>query len=262
MPKKIALCIGLNYPGTDNELSGCVNDATDWATALEAKGFVTETLLEPDLDTMRRRIGVLVSDAERGDTAVLTYSGHGSYVADTDGDEPDGRDEVLCPADVFAGAVFTDDELARIFQSRVPGVRLVFISDSCHSGTVARFAFNPQAAERVPKVRFLPPAEIQLPRSRQAAPRSVPALSHSPLKSSALLLSDCMDWEYSYDAWFGDRPNGAMSRAAIDALKELGPKATYRDWFKAIRQNLPTAQYPQSPNLYGTSDQKRWKALQ
>jgi len=31
MAKK-ALCIGINdYPGTQNDLSGCVNDANDWA---------------------------------------------------------------------------------------------------------------------------------------------------------------------------------------------------------------------------------------
>ena len=32
---KYALCIGINdYPGTDSDLSGCVNDANDWAAAL------------------------------------------------------------------------------------------------------------------------------------------------------------------------------------------------------------------------------------
>ncbi len=32
-----ALCIGINdYPGTQNDLSGCVNDAQDWAA--EAQG--------------------------------------------------------------------------------------------------------------------------------------------------------------------------------------------------------------------------------
>jgi len=32
---KRALCIGINdYPGTDFDLSGCVNDAHDWAQAL------------------------------------------------------------------------------------------------------------------------------------------------------------------------------------------------------------------------------------
>ena len=37
MAKKLALCIGINdYPGTDSDLSGCVNDANDWAANLDA----------------------------------------------------------------------------------------------------------------------------------------------------------------------------------------------------------------------------------
>jgi hypothetical protein len=32
---KTALCIGINdYPGTANDLSGCINDAQDWANTL------------------------------------------------------------------------------------------------------------------------------------------------------------------------------------------------------------------------------------
>ena len=39
MSKK-ALCIGINdYPGTDSDLSGCVNDANDWAAELGGRGF-------------------------------------------------------------------------------------------------------------------------------------------------------------------------------------------------------------------------------
>ena len=44
---KYALCIGINdYPGTENDLSGCVNDANDWATALSKRGFATTKMLD------------------------------------------------------------------------------------------------------------------------------------------------------------------------------------------------------------------------
>ena len=37
---KRALCIGINdYPGTGSDLSGCVNDAKDWAGMLTGRGF-------------------------------------------------------------------------------------------------------------------------------------------------------------------------------------------------------------------------------
>ena len=41
-----ALCIGINdYPGTDNDLSGCVNDAQDWAEELSRRGFTVPNCL-------------------------------------------------------------------------------------------------------------------------------------------------------------------------------------------------------------------------
>ena len=64
-----------------------------------------------------------------------------------------------------------------------------------------------------------------------------------------------------YDAYFQGRPNGAFSFVALRALAKLPAKATYSDWFKAIRKVLPSQQYPQSPNLYSSSSMKRWKVL-
>ena len=64
-----------------------------------------------------------------------------------------------------------------------------------------------------------------------------------------MLLSGCKDVEFSYDADFGGRPNGAMTRAAIEELKKN--PATPQDWFNGIRKRLPSQQYPQTPQLFG-----------
>jgi hypothetical protein len=49
------------------------------------------------------------------------------------------------------------------------------------------------------------------------------------------------------------------------ALKQRGFEVRMlvdrRDWFKAIRKALPSQQYPQSPNLYGSSSMKGWGVL-
>jgi hypothetical protein len=89
---------------------------------------------------MRDEIGALPGRARAGDLVVVQYSGHGSLVPDRDGDEPDGLDECLCPWDVASQGPLVDDELAAIYKDRPRGVRLLMVSDSCHSGTVARFA--------------------------------------------------------------------------------------------------------------------------
>ena len=268
---KYALCIGINdYPGTGSDLSGCVSDANDWAAALQQRGFAATRMFNGKAtgDGIRRAIGATLAAADAGDVVVITYSGHGSFVPDEDGDEPDGTDECICPYDIARNGPITDDELFDLYSRRRQGVRLVVISDSCHSGTVARFApirTPPTTAGRRPpvrKVRFLPPGGF-LPKrsaSRLGVRRAIRG-SSPPGRYAALLMAGCQDIEYSYDAWFRGRPNGAFSYVALRALKGLKATATYRDWFAAIRRDLPSQQYPQSPNLYGSRRMKRWPVL-
>jgi hypothetical protein len=271
MMARKALCIGINdYPGTDSDLAGCVNDAGDWTTVLKDRGFSVKKMLnrQATAKQMRKAIESLVMDAKKGDSVVIQYSGHGSFVPDVDGDEPDGTDECLCPYDVRKSGPITDDELNEIFSQLERGVRLLMISDSCHSGTVTRFApittpptaMGKNAPQRT--VRFLPPT-VYLPKrevSKLGLRRPIRRAS-PPGRYGALLMSGCQDVEYSYDAYFRGRPNGAFTFVAIQALEKLRPGATYSDWFKEIHRTLPSRQYPQSPKLYGSASMKRWKVL-
>jgi hypothetical protein len=269
---KSALCIGINdYPGTQNDLAGCVNDADDWTDLLTRRGFTVERLIDRRAtgDAMRRAIRTVLGRARAGDLVVVQYSGHGSFVPDEDGDEPDGVDECLCPHDVRAKGPITDDELFELYGARPQGVKLLMISDSCNSGTVARFAAadtppaGPGGPERARRVRFLPPAAF-LPAQAVSALGVRRALrpSSAPGRNAGLLLAACQDGEYSYDANFNGRPNGAFTFVALRALAALPKGATYRDWYSRIRRSLPSPEYPQTPNLYGSSSMKKWKVLE
>jgi hypothetical protein len=259
---KRALCIGINdYPGTGSDLAGCVNDANDWAEALAGRGFEVAVMLDAAAtrEAMLDDMGKLVSAADSGDVVVITYSGHGTWVPDTDGDEKDLRDEALCPHDLRAAGAITDDALFELFSARKRGVRAVLVSDSCHSGTLQRLA--PPIGDNPVRVRFLAP-EVFLPADQRAlAERASVAERAGRPRRSALVLAGCRDTEYSYDASFGDRPNGAFSYVALQALRQLPAGATYRDWVTKIREQLPSADYPQTPQLDGTSSQRRWAAL-
>lgn len=269
MEKKLALCIGINdYPGTGSDLSGCVNDANDWSKILTQKGFTVTKLLDKNatrkniLDAMK----VLIEQAVKGDSVIFQYSGHGTYIPDKDGEESDGTDECLCPYDLYTKGPITDDELNDLFTSKKNGVKLVLFSDSCHSGTVTRFSeitTPPTTSGKnapVRKVKFLPPANFLSKKdlSKLGTTRMF-RRSSPPGRYGSLLMSGSQDVEYSYDAWFQNRPNGAFTFVALETLKHLKPTATYQDWYKAIRKVLPSQQYPQSPNLYGSRAMKRWK---
>jgi metacaspase-1 len=268
---KRALCIGINdYPGTGSDLAGCVNDANDWAEALRKRDFEVQMLLDKQATgkAMRQGITALIGGAKAGENVVITYSGHGSFVPDKDGDEPDGTDECLCPYDIRSKGPITDDELFDLCCDHERNVKIAMISDSCHSGTVAKFApiTTPPTLEGVGapqrKVRFLPPgAYLSTADAAKLGARRAFRKSSPPGRYAALLLAGCQDTEYSYDAYFQGRPNGAFSFVALRALAKLPAKASYLDWYKAIRKVLPSQQYPQSPNLYGSSSMKGWKAL-
>lgn len=262
---KRALCVGINdYPGTSSDLSGCVNDANDWAQELKSRGYQVAMLLDRQATRqgMVDALTKLVTGAAAGDSLVFTYSGHGSWLPDDSGDEPDGRDEMLCPHDIGDEQYLMDDDLAQIFKQKPRDVLLYFISDSCHSGSVAKFAPDPLASvNRMPKIRFLPPLEfVKDQELRDRIPLAARARSSSRgERYPALLLAGCKDVEFSYDADFDGRPNGAMTRVALDALKQK--PATPAEWFRAIRKRLPSQTYPQTPQLFGGLRAKRGPML-
>jgi len=268
---KRSLHIGINdYPGTNNDLSGCVNDANDWREALEARDFQATSLLDGEAtkSNMQEAISKITKDTGRDDIAVITYSGHGTWVPDEDDDEVDGRDEALCPYDITQGQILTDDELYDIFSERKRGARIIFLSDSCHSGTVSRVARTMPGIEddpvNVQKIRFLEP-EFYIKDDEnlmRKALRVENVRARGKIRAASVLISGCKDDEYSYDAWFNGRPNGAFTYVALQTLKDLMETAVYRDWFWKIREILPNVHYPQTPQLSGSWRQRaRWKVL-
>jgi metacaspase-1 len=272
---KRALCIGINnYPGTDMDLRGCVNDAKDWAATLTGRGYTVQTLVDAQATkaAMVDAIRALVRGGDKGDSLVITYSGHGTYAPDTDGDEVDGLDEGLCPYDIKQGRVLIDDEIHQLFAERAAGVRIVLLSDSCHSGTVIRAApVDPDAEGARP--RFMPMGawlpEGALPRTATGQPLTHVAVSStlSPwagglsLAGGDLLISGCAEGpdNFSFDAVIGGRPNGAFTYYAHKALKRMTAESTWADWHAEIRKSLPSANYQQTPQLYGSKAVRKQK---
>jgi len=263
---KRSLHIGINdYPGTGQDLNGCVNDAMHWKAELHKRGFDWQDVLL-DSKAFKKAMCDAMADilvaTQPGDIAVITYSGHGTWVPDTDGDEADGRDEALCPHDMDThGEIITDDYLYTLFSDCVKdGSKVVFISDSCHSGSVARYArSNPGPFAEDPavvrKTRFISPSFHLTGEGLKAAYKvEDKAVRPKASRESVLLMSGCKDTEYSYDAHFQGKPQGAFSYTALWCLNNrVWPQGapTYQAWYDYIRAFLPHDQYPQTPQLSG-----------
>jgi hypothetical protein len=58
-----------------------------------------------------------------------------------------------------------------------------------------------------------------------------------------ILIAGCSDSEYSYDAEFDGRPNGAMTALALRVIKQ-NPDVTYREFYAGLRAFLPSEDYP------------------
>lgn len=260
---KRAVCVGSNdYPGTYNDLNGCVNDANDWADLLisefEFGENVTRILdAEATVDRICTELEGLVTGAEADDIVVFTFSGHGTWVYDQgERDESDNRDEALCGYD---GNIL-DDQIRAILRQLDPGANLTIISDSCHSGTVTRSQLRsagqaePEEMKQSPKPRYMPPADdvdaivtdMYPIRNRAMYPES---------GMPSLLLTGCNAMEYSYDAFLNDRYNGAMTAMAQRIIRS-NTQQTYRELHKTLRQILPSTRFPQSPQLEGTDARK------
>lgn len=80
----------------------------------------------------------VVAESEDGDAIFLHFSGHGTKLADDNGDEDDGYDEALVPVDFQEGAdMIRDDVLYDTIIKPLPkGVHVVSLMDCCHSGTI------------------------------------------------------------------------------------------------------------------------------
>lgn len=264
-----SLSIGVNYQGTPQELYGCVNDADDWAKLLTRHGFSATVLAErmatrqAILDSMRR----LVDSLAPGRVGVVTFSGHGTWVPDKDGDEPDGRDEALCPIDMGEDGrnLIIDDELAAVFAGVPADAHVLFITDCCHSGSVYRMLLGgPHVAGRR-RVRFLPPSHFL--RAGPLVSRMDLAFGQQKAKADPPMpgvvhFSGCKDSEYSTDANIDGRDCGAFSyfaTKAFDAAAAAG--GTYLDVFKAVRAKLPSVDFQQTPQFNAMPALKRHRVF-
>jgi hypothetical protein len=277
-PKALSLHIGLNlvnpaaYGGWDGPLAACEFDARDMATLARSKGM-TPTVLMTRKATRAATLAALRKAAKSlktGDFFFLTYSGHGGQVPDTNRDEPDRKDETWC---LFDGQLI-DDELYLELSRFAAGVRIVVLSDSCHSGSVTREGRPPQPPPGQ-RSKLMPEAvarrvydenkafydKLQADVAKEAGAKApvdpdaaLAALTHTgaaaqaaslvgKLKAAVVLISGCQDNQTSMDGEF----NGAFTEQLLRVWNQGAFEGSYGSFHARIRARLPASQ---SPNLF------------
>jgi hypothetical protein len=153
MAEQRALLVGVGeYQRSDLNLPGIDLDIERMVDTLKVMGF-EENQIRTLADSSATAANVtaefeswLTDGVGKDDRVVFYFSGHGSFIPDTNGDEADNVDEVLVTHDVQTVSengrysltgVVTDDRIAEMIAGTASENILVIV-DSCHSGTMTR----------------------------------------------------------------------------------------------------------------------------
>ncbi len=223
-------------------LSSCELDADNMHELLKNQKFRAKTL-KTKKATTKNVIKEIRSAAKKlvaGDTFLLSYSGHGAQVEDLSGDEADGEDETWCLYD----RMFLDDEQRELYAEFAEGVKIVVLSDSCHSGSATRSANSNSSAELRPhecgelrEMEERTAVAVYLGRKKEYDQIQRNLQNPPPkLKASRVLFSACQDYEHA----MGYDDGGVFTVALIKIWNGGKFKGSYGDLAKQIRTELQT----------------------
>ncbi|EUC62996.1 ICE-like protease (caspase) p20 domain protein [Rhizoctonia solani AG-3 Rhs1AP] len=158
-----ALVVGVEYlegqkfeDGVPMYLAGCHADTSDILDLLRKSGDYSHCDIRvladvpglsdnqrPTRENIVKGLHWLSEGCRSGDRRFFHYAGHGTQVQDKDGDEEDGYDEAIQPADWATKyergdeGLILDDEFRDFLVDPLPGgSTLTAVVDCCHSGTI------------------------------------------------------------------------------------------------------------------------------
>ena len=268
-PRRIALLVGINYNNTSSQLNGCYNDVVNVAQYLRLilgykpdsismltdgnrteNGIVGASLVSPTKQNILAGLTALVSGMIAGDEAVFHYSGHGSLVRDTNGDEATGFDSCLCPLDYnipasAGGGIITDDDIRTLLVNKVPrGARLYIILDCCHNGTGCDIRYKYEDYSILLRKNPKP-----LWRTLQ---RIFTNSKYTETAGEVYMISGSRDEQTSADAYINNAFAGALTYAVFSILRANQATIRTYSWgalLRDVRQFMRENRYTQIPQL-------------
>jgi hypothetical protein len=263
MAKGMSLHIGVNevdpnqYNGFKDSLDGCDNDAVVMAGIARLRGFdVAAPLCESAAKAQTVIDGIKAAAAalNTGDIFMLTFAGHGSQIPTFEQPPHEANDQTWALYDRF----LVDNELYALWTTFKAGVRIVVVSDSCHSGTVislpsafVRDGGCATTSSSSRKARLIPlDIAKEVYESHQdmydAIEKAAAAVRDQPVSASVLLLSACGDDELAQD----DSPDGLFT-ACINQVWNGGKfPSDYDHFYEAVYKEVNAANQNQHPGWF------------
>jgi hypothetical protein len=269
--RRTAFLVGINYLNNPSAtLNGCYNDVVNVSQYLRTvlgyspsaislltdgnRGGIGASALPPTRQNIIAGLTALVAGMISGDEAVFHFSGHGTLVRDTNGDEMTGLDSCICPLDynvspVSGGGIITDDEIRTLLVNKVPkGARLYIILDCCHNGTGCdvRYKYEDYSILLSP-----PTASNRLPvwRTQQKA------FANGKYRDTAgevFMISGSRDEQTSADAYINNDFAGALTYAVFAILRANQAKIRTYSWselLRDVRHFMRVNSYSQIPQV-------------
>jgi hypothetical protein len=211
-------------------LDGALNDVALMKGVLADLGITDFVILRDQEATAAAILSALqknlVDDAKAGDVRIFYYSGHGNHIKNQASAEQGGEDQSIVPADNWRNtADVRDKEISRIlWDAARKGVKVTFIADSCHSGSLSRGEWNASGKVRSSSgVRAGTPGfKPREPVANDAATLDATGQPIDPEKAGVLTLAAAQSNEEAHEIDTDNGPHGAFTWALAHALKYSG----------------------------------------
>jgi len=282
---KKAFLVGINAYASA-PLYGCVNDVKAMKDVLKSLyGFSEDNIrLLTDKEATSKAIveglGWLAEENEEKSVRVFHYAGHGHFVPDASGDEPDGADEALVPYDQKKSSYLIDDELKKMYADFPATSNLTLVMDCCHAGS------NNRGPNDEINYRFIPPTyverkaiaaakkkfheaqrafvmkevnafakvrgrDVAFEQRIDAAMQKFQKMRFGDVRTSEsnVLLAACQSDQQAADAKIGRNFNGAFTCYLVKTLREANGRISYRKLIESVGKELDAHRFVQVPQL-------------
>jgi len=245
-----ALVIGVSEYMYATDLDYCDDDAIDISSALVTyQGWDPRHIFllldsEATAENVGDHLSMLSTLVDSNDVFLLTFSGHGTWYPDDDGDEADGYDEAI----VFHDYAILDDTLETALGWFNPTAKIMVFLDSCFSGGFIKDTSGLREEDLVSR---------SLPGTKQVELED--SFSRDLDKAGYVVLTACDVWELSYES--SELENGVFTYYFVEGIGSGFPADTNMNGYISAEEGFNYASprtseymayygYEQNPQLY------------